>query len=93
MRGRVPLYPGYIPRTMSPQCCAVEMDCPPEQVLFHAAAAPDAETKHPAGTPEYRDTALMSSGYVAARTLLIMPPEEPPVTNTFLGSILYLSIA
>jgi len=22
-----------------------------------------------------------------------MPPEEPPVTNTFLGSILYLSIA
>lgn len=62
MRGRVPLYPGYIPRTTSPQCCAVEMDCPPEQVLFHAAAAPEAETKHPAGTPEYSDTAVMSSG-------------------------------
>lgn len=45
---------------------------PPEQVLFHAAACPEAETKQPAGTPEYRDTAVMRSGYVAARTLDII---------------------
>jgi hypothetical protein len=69
------------------------MDCPPEQVLFQAADAPEAEMKHPAGTPEYSDTAEMSSGYVAAKTFDIIPPELPPVTNTFFGSILYLSIA
>jgi len=35
---------------------------PPEQVLFQAADAPEEETKQPAGTPEYSDTAEMSSG-------------------------------
>lgn len=62
MRGRVPLYPGHIPRTTSPQCCAVEMLCPPEQVLFQAAEAPDEDTKQPAGTPEYSDTAVINPG-------------------------------
>ena len=52
IRGRVPLYPGYMARTTLPHCCPEALDCPPEQVLFHAAACPLDETKHPAGTPE-----------------------------------------
>lgn len=82
-----------MPRTTSPQCWAVEMLCPPEQVLFQAAEAPEEDTKQPAGTPEYSETAVIISGYVDAMTLDIIPPDDPPVTNTFLGSILYLSIA
>lgn len=35
----------------------VVLDCPPEQVLSHWSTPPEAETKHPAGTPLYRDTA------------------------------------
>jgi hypothetical protein len=46
---------------------------PPEHVLFQAADAPEDDTKHPAGTPEYKDTAVMSSGYVAASTFDIIP--------------------
>jgi hypothetical protein len=58
------------------------MDRPPEQVSFHATAAPDAEKKHPAGTPEYNEIALMSLGEVAARMFLIMPSEEPPLCGS-----------
>jgi hypothetical protein len=48
------------------------MLCPPEHVLFHAADAPEDETKQHAGTPEYSETAVISSGYVEARTFDII---------------------
>lgn len=70
--GRVPLYPGYMSSAIFAQAAAVFVNVPPEQALFHWSTPPLEDTKQPAATPEYSETALMSSGYVAARTLLIM---------------------
>jgi hypothetical protein len=39
------------------------------------------------------DAATKSSGYVAARTLLIIAPDEPPVTKTLDALTLYLGMA
>ena len=62
MRGRVPLYLGSMPLITSPQCSAGELLDPPEQMLFHAADAPEKDTKRPAGTPKCSETAALSSG-------------------------------
>lgn len=45
--------------------------------------------QQPAGTPDQDAPALKTSGYVAARTLVIMAPEDPPTAKTFVGSPLY----
>src|SRR5690348_16697024 len=42
--------------------------------------------KHPNGTPAKAAPALKTSGYAPSRTLVIMPPEECPVTYTRFGS-------
>ncbi len=69
---------------MSPHCCAVLIDFPPEQVLFHSE--PFVVAKHPAGTPENAEPAANTSGYWAASTLVIIAPEENPLTTTRAGS-------
>jgi hypothetical protein len=66
-------------RAVSPHCWAVLMTVPPEHWLFHID--PSLVAKHPAGTPEKADPALNTSGYWAARTLVIMAPEENPDTT------------
>jgi hypothetical protein len=70
--GRAPVYPGSMARTTFPHCTGVAVDCPPLHVLFHWSTPPEEETKQPAGTPEYSETAVMRSGYVAARTFAII---------------------
>ena len=52
---------------------------PPEHWLFQSE--PLVVAKQPAGTPENADAALKTSGYCAARTLVIMAPEEKPETT------------
>ncbi len=41
------------------------------------------------GVPEYAAPASNTSGYDPTRTLVIMAPDEPPMTNTLDGSTLY----
>ena len=63
------------------------MRVPPEHWLFHSD--PLVVAKHPAGTPEKAAPAAKTSGYSAARTLVIMAPEEKPDTTIRLASIGY----
>ena len=55
------------------------MMLPPEHWLFHSE--PSVVAKQPAGTPENAEPAAKTSGYSAARTLVIMAPEEKPLTH------------
>ncbi|EMR65175.1 hypothetical protein UCREL1_7850 [Eutypa lata UCREL1] len=80
-----------MPRATAPHASAVATDWPPLQVLFHWATP--APRKQPAATPLYADTALIRSGYVAASTLAIIAPLEPPVTYTRSGSAAYSAMA
>lgn len=45
-----------------PQTFAVAIDWPLAHELFHASTAPEDETKQPAATPEYNETAAIRSG-------------------------------
>src|SRR5690349_17630265 len=60
---------------------------PPEHWLIQSD--PSEVAKHPAGTPENAEAAAKTSGYSAARTLVIIAPEEKPLTTIRDGSTLY----
>ena len=62
------------------------MTFPPAHWLFHNE--PSVVAKHPAGTPENAEPAANTSGYSAARTFVIMAPEEKPLTTIRPGSTL-----
>src|SRR4051794_29216502 len=74
-------------RATSPHCCADLMTFPPEHWPFHSE--PSVVAKQPAGTPENAEPAEKTSGYSAARTLVIMAPEEKPLTTMRAGSTLW----
>ena len=57
----------------------------PEHRLFHSE--PSLVAKQPAGTPENAEPAANTSGYSAARTLVIMAPDENPDTTIRPASI------
>jgi hypothetical protein len=60
------------------------MTFPPAHWLFHKD--PLVVAKQPAGTPEKAAAAEKTSGYWAARTFVIMAPEEKPLTTMRAGS-------
>src|SRR4051812_46826638 len=86
MRGRGAEKPGNAPRARSPHCCAVLIDWPLAQVVFHSE--PSVVAKHPNGTPMNAAPALNTSGKSPSSTLVIIAPDDAPVTNTRLGSAL-----
>lgn len=51
--------------------------------------APGAPAKHANAAPELAEPAAKTSGYDPARTFVIMPPDEKPMTKTRDASPLY----
>jgi hypothetical protein len=57
------------------------------QALFQLE--PSVVAKQPNGTPANAAPARNTSGWVPSSTLVIMAPEEAPVTTVRAGSVLY----
>jgi hypothetical protein len=70
-------------------CWAVWMSFPWAHCEFHALAP----AKQPNATPESTAPAWKTSGYAPASTLVIIAPDDEPVTKTRLASTPQFAIA
>src|SRR5579883_425286 len=71
-----------MPRTRSPQACALIVSCPAAHVPPQLLAALQPSDQHPAGTPENSAPALNTSGYTAMRASVSIAPDDAPIAYT-----------